>query len=167
MKHKKQITNIVRKAKRSDKKVLKTAKTSPAKNLSYPEGEFVEGIGRRKVSTARVRIYKSSGDYIVNDTLVSEYFADIPMAQKRYMEPFELTKTVGEFSVTAKVIGSGKASQLEAVIHGLSRALEKFNPEFKVFLKQSGLLTRDARMKETRKPGKGGKARRQRQSPKR
>lgn len=167
MKHKKQITNIVRQARRSDKKVTDSVKVKPTKKIDYPQGEFVEGIGRRKVSTARVRIYKTKGDFIVNDTLASDYFTDISMASKRYLEPFELTKTMDEFSVTAKVVGSGKASQLEAVIHGLSRALEKFNPEFKIFLKQAGLLSRDSRMKETRKPGKGGKARRKRQSPKR
>lgn len=167
MQHKTQISNIVKRAKKSEKDNSRSESKKPVKALKYPEGEYVEGIGRRKVATARVRIYKSSGDYIVNNTLVSEYFADIPLAEKLYQEPFVLTKTQGDFSVTAVISGSGKSAQLGALTHGLSRALEKFNPEFRPFLKESGLLSRDDRMKETRKPGKGGKARRKRQSPKR
>ena len=167
MKHKTQITKIVRQAKRSEKRSDLDLKKNSAQKLIYPTGEYFEGIGRRKTAIARVRIYKSTGDIIVNDQLASGYFEDIPFAVKRYMQPFELTKTKDEFAVTIKVTGSGKAAQLEAVIHGLARALEKNNPEFKLFLKESSLLTRDPRMKETRKPGRGGKARRKRQSPKR
>jgi len=167
MQHKTQISNIVKRAKKSEKDNHRNESSKPAKTLKYPNGEYVEGIGRRKVATARVRIYKSSGDFIVNDTLVSDYFADIPQADKIYQEPFVVTKTEGDFSVTAVISGSGKSGQLGALVHGLSRALEKYNPELRPFLKESSLLSRDDRMKETRKPGRGGKARRKRQSPKR
>lgn len=135
--------------------------------LSYPKGTYTEGVGRRKVATARVRIYKSEGDYIVNDLVVGSYFSGIPHAEKRYLQPFKLTATEGTFSVVAKVSGAGIQAQLDAVVHGLSRALVKFDPEFKTLLKAESLLTRDDRMKETRKIGTGGKARRKRQSPKR
>jgi len=83
------------------------------------------------------------------------------------MKPFELTGTKGKFSVTAKITGSGIDAQIEAFVNGLAKALVTFNPEFRTFLKPAGLLTRDDRMKETRKIGTGGKARRKRQSPKR
>ncbi len=166
MKHHQKISQVVKQAKRADKDNNKKG-NNPAKNLKYPKGRYVEGIGRRKVATARVRIYEDGGDFIVNDQLVSDYFADIPAAQIKYEKPFELTKTKDDFGVTVQVKGSGKAAQLDAVVHGLSRALEDFNPKLRPFLKEAGLLTRDARMKETRKPGRGGKARRKRQSPKR
>lgn len=165
MKHNKQITQVVKAAKRADRQESKqTKKTS---NLKYPKGNYTEGIGRRKVAIARVRIYKTKGDFIVNDELVSDYFSDIPMAAASYNLPFQLTKTEGDFAVTVQVKGSGKAAQLGAVVHGLARALESYDPKLRLFLKEKGLLTRDARMKETRKPGRGGKARRKRQSPKR
>ncbi|KUK79468.1 MAG: 30S ribosomal protein S9 [Microgenomates bacterium 39_7] len=167
MQHKTQISNIVKRAKKSEKGNHRNEALKPVKSIKYPEGEYIEGIGRRKVATARVRIYKSSGDFIVNDNLVSDYFADVPQAEKLYKEPFVVTKTEGEFAVTAVISGSGKSAQLGALIHGLSRALEKYNPELRPFLKESDLLSRDDRMKETRKPGRGGKARRKRQSPKR
>lgn len=136
-------------------------------DLSYPKGDYIEGIGRRKVATARVRIYQSEGDFIVNDRVVGSYFGNIAHADKRYLLPFKLTGTEGKFSVVAKVSGAGINAQLDALLHGISRALVTFDPEFKTLLKADSLLTRDDRMKETRKIGMGGKARRQRQSPKR
>jgi len=135
--------------------------------LTYPKGTYTEGVGRRKVATARVRIYKSEGDSIVNDKVIGNYFQGIRHAEKRYLQPFKLTATEGTFAVVAKVSGAGIQAQLDAVVHGLSRALVKFDPEFKTLLKAESLLTRDDRMKETRKIGMGGKARRKRQSPKR
>lgn len=170
MKHK-QITKIVKQAKKSEKKDVSkknnNKKVVAAKKLNYPQGKYTEGIGRRKTAIARVRIYESAGDFIVNDQLVSDYFSDIPMAAAKYNLPFKVTKTDGDFSVTVKVSGSGKSAQMGAVMHGLSRALIKFTPELRTFLKPEDLLKRDPRMKETRKPGRGGKARRKRQSPKR
>lgn len=142
------------------------SKTSSAK-VNLPKGNYVEGIGRRKVATARVRIYEGAGDFIVNDLAAGKYFANIANAQVLYLKPFELTGTRGKFAVTAKVSGSGIRAQLDAIIHGLSRALINYDPEFKALLKKDGLLTRDDRMKESRKVGTGGKARRKRQSPKR
>ncbi|OGJ37355.1 MAG: 30S ribosomal protein S9 [Candidatus Pacebacteria bacterium RIFOXYB1_FULL_39_46] len=132
-----------------------------------PAVKYNEGVGRRKVATARVRIYEGDGDFVVNDVLVSKYFHSIPNAVALYNKPFELTGTKGKFAVTARVSGSGIRSQLDALVHGIARALVAKNLEFRIFLKEAGLLTRDDRMKETRKIGMGGKARRKRQSPKR
>lgn len=165
----------MRKKQTKVKQIVKKAVSVPAATqqpaakqaFSIPQTKYTEGIGRRKVATARVRIYEGTGDVVVNDMVAGDYFKAIKNAQMLYGKPFELTGTKGKFAVTAKISGSGIHSQLDAFIHGLSRALVKFNPEFKIFLKTAGLLTRDDRMKETRKIGMGGKARRRRQSPKR
>lgn len=159
------------------KKVIKKAKTPTragakqmvveSQTFSIPTGEYVEGIGRRKVATSRVRVYMKPGDFVVNNMVVGEYFRAVLNAPTLYNRPFIATDTLGQFAVTAKVSGSGIAAQLDAVVHGLSRALVKMNPDLKPLLKAEGLLTRDDRMKETRKIGTGGKARRKRQSPKR
>ncbi len=161
------------KAKKVIKKIITPVTSSkkkaaePEKNFKIAKSKFVEAVGRRKVAIARVRIYEGQGDFVINNSLVSEYFAGVRNAPSVYMKPFELTGTKGKFSVTAKINGSGVAAQLEAFVNGLAKALVAFNPEFRTFLKPAGLLTRDDRMKETRKMGMGGKARRKRQSPKR
>lgn len=136
-------------------------------NVTLPKGEFTYAVGRRKTATARVRVYKEAGDFIVNNKVVGEYFANVTNAPTTYTKPFILTETQGKFAVTVKVEGSGTASQLDAVVHGIARALVKLNPEYRTLLKKEGLLSRDDRMRETRKIGTGGKARRAKQSPKR
>ena len=129
--------------------------------------DYIYAIGRRKTATARIRLYQKSGDMIVNGIAVGKYFTG-EVAQALYMRPFEITGTVGKFSYSVKTEGSGKMSQLGAVVHGLSRALTVVDTEaYKSLLKKAGLLTRDSRMKESRKVGTGGKARRKKQSPKR
>ncbi len=154
------------------KKTVKPVTTSKTPKVAgqvvMPTGEYVEGVGRRKVATSRVRIYpKTKGEFSVNGLVVGQYFSGVHGAIKRYQRPLDLTGTQGQFAISATVNGSGRSSQLDAVVHGLSRALVKFNPEYRTLLKPAGLLTRDDRMKETRKIGMGGKARRSRQSPKR
>lgn len=135
--------------------------------FNIPQTAYSQGVGRRKVATARVRIYEGEGDFVVNNKVVGEYFSGIKNAPALYNKPFELTGTKGKFAVTAHINGSGIEAQLDALVHGIARALSNYKPEFRIFLKGAGLLTRDDRMKETRKIGMGGKARRQRQSPKR
>lgn len=157
------VQKIVKKIQPQAASVSRAAQTS----VTLPTGEYTEGTGRRKVASARVRLYQSKGDFVVNNKVVGAYFGNVKNADFRYLLPFKLTGTEQKFSVVAKIAGSGVASQLDALVHGISRALVKFNPEFRVLLKESGLLTRDDRMKETRKIGTGGKARRKRQSPKR
>lgn len=136
--------------------------------VALPTGKYTEGVGRRKVATARVRIYEDAkADFIVNGMAAGQYFNGILNAQTHYNKPLQVVGLQGKFTISAKVNGSGSNAQLQAVMHGLSRALVKKDPELRGLLKAAGLLTRDDRMKETRKIGMGGKARRQRQSPKR
>lgn len=136
--------------------------------LPMPTGEYVEATGRRKVATARVRVYKKPGDFIVNGKAAGQYFANIANSHVLYNKPFELTDNKNAFAVSAVIKGSGVKAQLEALIHGIARALNKMDEvKHHAVLKEAGMLTRDDRMKETRKIGMGGKARRKRQSPKR
>ena len=135
--------------------------------MSSPKGGFVATVGRRKVSTARVRLYEKAGDFLVNGLPVGQYFHGLANASAVYNQAFIITNTLGKHAVTVKVSGGGISGQLGALVHGVARALVKMNPDYHALLKEAGLLTRDDRMKETRKIGTGGKARRQRQSPKR
>lgn len=160
------VIKVVKKPK-MDKPVMRTNHSDESTVMSLPKSAFFEGVGRRKTAVARVRIYKEKGDFIVNNLAVGQYFANVINAYSIYLRPLEVSGLKGEFTISVKVKGSGKAAQLGAVSHGLSRALIKFDPALKPLLKKEGLMTRDDRMKETRKIGMGGKARRKRQSPKR
>ncbi len=145
----------------------KSTRPAGAAHVSLPTGEFVTAVGRRKVATARVRVYKEAGDFVVNDLLVSEYFRSVLGAPILFNLPMVTADVQGKYAVSVKVSGSGLRAQIDAVNHGVARALLKINPEFRSALKKKGLLSRDDRMKETRKIGTGGKARRAKQSPKR
>lgn len=128
---------------------------------------FNQAVGRRKEAVARVRVFKGPAQMTINGKPISEYFRG-PVYQKVYQKPFELTKTLGQYSATIKVEGGGVISQLGAVVHGISRALQQISrDEYRPVLKKSGLLTRDARVKERRKYGLAHKARAKKQSPKR
>lgn len=168
-KNKKQAAQKVVKKQKPVKVVLdsKTARQAAAAVMSSVKGEYFATVGRRKVSTARVRLYTKAGDFLVNGLPVGQYFAGVANAAYNYNKIFVLTNNLGKYAVTVKVAGGGVSGQLGALVHGLARAFVKMNPDYRDVLKQAGLLTRDDRMKETRKVGTGGKARRQRQSPKR
>jgi len=123
-------------------------------------------VGRRKESVAKIRLSKGQGTITVNGKPIVEYFSGA-IFQKLYNKPLEITKTLGKYNISIKVIGGGQMSQLGAIIHGISRAIAKAEPELRVTLKREGFLTRDARVKERRKFGHAGKARAMKQSPKR
>lgn len=142
--------------------------------------DYTYAVGRQKEAVARVRIYShvkeglswegvevKKDQILVNGMPVEHYFGG-PVAKAVYMKPFELTKTDGKYAVTAKVAGGGKNGQLDALVQGVARALSSIDTKnFRPTLKKAGLLTRDARVRERRKVGTGGKARRKKQSPKR
>ena len=128
---------------------------------------YTYAVGRRKSASARVRLFKGKGVNTVNGKPFKEYFpkkTDEVVLKK----PFQVVDASDIYYVTVKVVGGGKIGQLDAVAHGIARVLAKENKEnFRTPLKKAGLLTRDPRVRERRKPGTGGKARRQKQSPKR
>ncbi len=124
------------------------------------EISYYYGTGRRKTSTARVRVYpEGSGTVIINRKPMEEYFdrqTDLILA----LQPFGITDNVNKFDVKVNVRGGGKTGQAGAVRHGIARALLQMDPELKPALKKAGLLTRDAREKERKKYGqKGARAR--------
>lgn len=112
---------------------------------------YTEAVGRRKTATARVRITPGKQNAVtVNDKKLAEYFV-LEEAQSTILSALQ---NAGEkFTVTAKTSGGGMKAQAEAIRHGLSRALTKFNPELRKDLKALGFLKRDPRAKERKKFG--------------
>ncbi len=123
-------------------------------------------VGRRKEAVARVQLNPGNGQITVNGKPIVEYFRG-PVLQKIYTRPLEITKTIGKYAISVKVAGGGQVSQLDAVIHGIARAIAKADLSLRTVLKREGYLTRDARVKERRKYGLAQKARAKKQSPKR
>ena len=110
------------------------------------------GTGRRKNSVARVRLVPGTGKITMNGKSVEEY---IPFENliEVIKQPFGVTETADQYDVLVNVNGGGYAGQAGATRHGIARALLQVDPEFRGVLKRAGLLTRDSRMKERRKPG--------------
>lgn len=123
-------------------------------------------IGRRKRSVVSVYLHTGAGESTVNEKLISVYF---PGAAPKIAlaKPFLVTETEGKYWITAKALGGGKASQQDSLILAIARALVKVKPSLRTLLRTAGLLTRDPRKRQRRMVGTGGKARRQKQSPKR
>ena len=115
--------------------------------------KYFEGVGRRKQSSARVRLMAGTGSFIVNDKELEEYFPRLGDATD-IIKAFEIANQ-GEknFDVTVKVAGGGVTGQRDAVKLGLSRALVKMDEDLRSALRHSGYLTRDPRVKERKKPG--------------
>ncbi len=157
-------------AKKLTKKTSQAVKpvkaVSKAKAVQVMPKKFISAIGRRKTAVARVRLFEGKNEIFVNGMPIAEYFHQ-PYLKMMYEAPFRVTNTLGKYSASVKLIGSGIVGQIGAFAHGVARALVKIDPEFKMALRKNGLLTRDPRMKETRKVGQAGKARHKKQSPKR
>lgn len=110
------------------------------------------GTGRRKNAIARVRLVPGEGKVIVNDRDLSEYFGKKTL-EMIVKQPLNLTNTLSQFNVLAKVNGGGTTGQAGAVRLGIARALVKADAEMRPALKKAGFLTRDPRMKERKKYG--------------
>ncbi len=108
--------------------------------------------GRRKTSSARVYLKKGKGNILVNDKKLDEYFGR-KVAQMLVMQPLELLDLTKKIDVSIKVKGGGSFGQAGAIRHGISRALTLFDEELRPQLKKAGLLTRDPRRVERKKPG--------------
>lgn len=141
--------------------------------------QYYEAVGRRRESVARVRLYIANkkevvvngvklakGSFVINGKPAEEVYSR-RYAQKLCIYPLELTDSLDRFVVSAHVTGGGQMGQLDAIKHGISRALVSVDESYKTILREHDLLTRDARTRQRRNVGTGGKARRKKQSPKR
>jgi small subunit ribosomal protein S9 len=111
--------------------------------------------GRRKTSTARIRLNSGEGNFIVNGREVNEYFPT-PQLRKTVTGPLNEVEMSDSLDVVVNVCGGGCSGQAGAVRHGIARALEKMDPELRKTLKKAGHLRRDPRKKERKKPGQPG-----------
>ena len=121
--------------------------------------------GKRKDAVARVWIKPGKGNITINDKSIDEYFAR-PVLKMIINQPFEITNREHEFDVICTVKGGGLSGQAGAIKHGISKALNEYEPELRAVLKKAGFLTRDDRVVERKKYGKA-KARRSYQFSKR
>jgi len=139
------------------------AEVSAAKDIAEPEEiqvaedkkgmSYFEGIGRRKTSVARVRLFtQGEKTFSVNDKPFKSYFPIFEL-QQIIESALRKMKCQDRFRIVAKVKGGGLSSQAEAIRHGISRALVEFNPDFRKRLRRAGYLTRDPRGRERKKFG--------------
>lgn len=110
------------------------------------------GTGRRKNASARVRLVPGTGVFTINNKSLEEYIP-FPHLQEVMKQPFGVTETLGNYDVLVNVAGGGVSGQAGAIRHGIARALLNVDPDFRPALKSAGLLTRDPRMVERKKPG--------------
>jgi small subunit ribosomal protein S9 len=115
--------------------------------------------GRRKTSTARVRLADGTGQVTINGEKSTDYLHR-PTLQMHIMEPMELLQCATKYDIFANVCGGGKAGQAGAIRHGISRCLAQLDEKFQVELRKGPFMTRDSRMKERKKYGQRGARRR-------
>ncbi len=127
--------------------------TQEQTELMAPAGEqYYYGTGRRKTAVARVRLYAGSGTIVVNGKPFQELFSR-ELHRTKIRSPLATTDTESRFNVQAKIAGGGIAAWADSLAHGISRALLAFDANLRPALRKAGLLTRDARIKERKKPG--------------
>jgi small subunit ribosomal protein S9 len=114
--------------------------------------QYYEGIGRRKTSTARVRIMSGNGQFIVNGKPAEAYFTRQGDLED-ILSPLRAVDMDGKLDISVKVNGGGVTGQTGAVRHGIARALLVMDPDLRPVMRAAGYLTRDSRMKERKKPG--------------
>lgn len=148
-------------------KVTPVTEQKPAVKAAKEKINYITTVGRRKESVARIRLTPGLGQVVVNGKPGEDYFIGL-INKQLLVKPFALTSSIKQYGATVLVTGGGMSAQLDAVVHGIARALSKADVvNFRPVLKSAGLLTRDPRAKERRKYGLAGKARAKKQSPKR
>lgn len=122
----------------------------PTANQSFP----IWATGRRKNATARVRLVPGKGQFHINDRSVEQFFGGHARSKWQVMRPFEAAKVGQQYDVWVDVVGGGVNGQAGAVSHGLARAFSKLENSIRLSMRKEGLLTRDSRMVERKKPGR-------------
>lgn len=152
-----------------DIKVAATITSAPEAKVVRKANKDKQGrayaTGKRKDAVARVWVMPGKGNITINEKSIDQYFAR-PVLKMIINQPFEVTNRVNEFDVVCTVKGGGLSGQAGAIKHGISKALNEYEPELRTVLKQAGFLTRDDRVVERKKYGKA-KARRSYQFSKR
>ncbi len=139
--------------KRIEKKVEKKAGEKALEKKTEKKVKYFEAVGRRKTSTARVRLFtQGKKEILINEKPYKDYFPIFSL-QKIIEDPLEKINSLGKFRVSIRVRGGGLTGQAEASRMGITRALIILNPYFKKRLKKEGFLTRDPRMRERKKFG--------------
>jgi small subunit ribosomal protein S9 len=160
--------------------MVNAAPATPVKLNKKEKKDYIFAVGRRRSAVARVRLFEKiqdgmtwnksevkKGDILVNEKPIAEYFSG-DVSRFRYTEPLRVANAQNKYTFTIRVEGGGMNGQLEAAVLGIARALSALDPEsYRGILKDKGFITRDARVRERRKVGMGGKSRRKLQSPKR
>ncbi len=126
------------------------AKKAPVASVKLTGATYA--TGKRKDSVARVYMMPGKGNIVINGRAMNEYFRR-PVLQMIIAQPFGVTKREGAYDIHAMVIGGGLSGQAGAVKHGISKALEKAEPELRAALKAAGFLTRDSRVVERKHYG--------------
>ncbi len=147
--HKDDVVDVVKKEVVVPEIVLIKKAVAPT---SYEKSyDFIATVGRRKEAVARVRLFPKGGEILINNLPLEKYFPTFDL-QLMVRSALKLVSADG-LGASIKVLGGGKIAQAVAARHGLARALVKHNPELRVALRAAGFLTRDARVKERKKPG--------------
>lgn len=120
--------------------------------IQLPGGRYYYGTGRRKSAVARVRLYHGTGQILVNGKPYEELFTR-EVHQNKMRLPLEVADAARNFDIYVKVAGGGQTAWADAIAHGTARALVEFNEDLRQKLRRAGLLTRDPRVKERKKPG--------------
>ena len=126
----------------------------------------IYATGKRKAAIAKVWITQGSGDMLINGKTLDQWLGGHETLKMKVRLPLELTKQLDSMNIKATTLGGGYSAQADALKHGITKALVEFEPTFRAILKPEGLLTRDSRVVERKKPGKK-KARRSPQFSKR
>ena len=119
-------------------------------SIAYP----VWATGRRKNATARVRLLPGSGKFIINDKNLEDYFGGHARSKWIVMRPFEVAKLGKQYDIWVDVLGGGVHGQAGAIAHGVARAFAQLENPMRITMRKEGLLTRDSRMVERKKPGR-------------
>ena len=124
--------------------------------MTAKKNDVFKSIGRRKSSVARVMISPGKGEFIINKRNIDTYFGGRDILKVVTKQPFEVLGIDGKYDVTINVTGGGLSGQAGAIRLGISRGIEKVNPDYRKILKENGFLTRDSREVERQKPGQPG-----------
>ena len=123
--------------------------------MSAAKSSPISAVGRRKTASARIRITRGTGTISINGKPIEEYLYTEALV-KSATAPLRTSGLEGQLDVAVNVIGGGPNGQAGAISHGLARAIQKMDPALRAPLKKDGLLTRDGRMRERKKPGRPG-----------